>query len=507
MTINVGPAAGDTQYALFHYAGLTPTSFTGLTADAAVPADIFSTGSTVALDVVPAGYIAVGATATASLPGWVISAAQACVIPSGTELAPTKADLVNCGPAAMTDLKTNAVDSLVAVQGFIPAPKLPSATDSGKFWVMVRAQEGPNPAGVCSTATCRWSPWLYYQPNGAADSSTYDQLTVVTTGPTTGAVTISPNPNNGFTAAAGNLGLFDSVNVKATATSPSANIALAEAFMDTSSRALGAAAPADPVRCASLAPNLPTGCVVFGHGAEMTPAGGLWNDSLSKSVDAFLPLSALQGMNDGLVRVWVHAKDIAGNWGAFTSADLTLDKTVPVVDSLANVTPAAPSTTIANSIQVLPPALGSLTVASTVGFAASGSVTILTVGGLNTYAYTGTSATQLLGVTGPTGQANGGAAVTLVVVSPRVILLTAHDILSNGSASGLAGAEWFTGTDPGPGNATRVMLAAGSLNTFPGPANSPAVQSYTLSGMPKGTVHIRVVDAAGNWSAVTTAVL
>ena len=511
MTIASGPAAGDTQYALFHYTGLTPTTFIGLTADAALPADILSTGSTVALDVVPAGFIAVGATATAAIPGWVISASQACVVSSGNALAPTSADQAKCGTpdGVVTDLTTNAIDSLVAVKGFIAAPNLPSATSSGKFWVMVRAQEGPDPAGACPPNTCRWSPWLYYQPNGAADSSTYDQLTVVTTGPSTGALTISPNPNNGFTAAAGNLGLFDSFNVKATATSPWANIALAEAFLDTSSRASGATAPADPVRCTSLAPNLPTGCVVFGQGAEMTPAGGLWNDSLTKSVDAFLPLSGLQGMNDGLVRVWVHAKDIAGNWGVFTSADLTLDKTVPVVDSLANVTPAAPSTTISNAVQVLPPAGGSLTVASTLAFPASGSVTIRTLPllplTLKTYTYTSKSTTQLLGVTGPTGSTSSGAAVTLVVTP--AIVLTAHDVLSNGLASGLTEAEWFTGIDPGPGNATKVTLAAGSLNTFPGPVNSAVVQSYTLSGMPTGTVHIRVVDAAGNWSAVTTVVL
>ena len=252
--------------------------------------------------------------------------------------------------------------------------------------------------------------------------------------------------------------------------------------------------------------------MTFGQGAGRTPAGGLCNGRLTKSVDAFLPLSALQGMNDGLVRVWVHAKDIAGNWGPFTSADLTLDKTVPVVDSLTRVTPAAPSTTIAgNLLQPLPPTGGTLNVASALAFPASGSVTIRTLlSGLRTYAYTGKSATQLLGVTGPVilGGTFRGAAVTLVVVvGPPATVLTAHDVLSNGSASGLTGAEWFTGIDPGPGNATKVTVAPGSSSTFPGPVNSAAVQSYTLSGMPTGTVHIRVVDAAGNWSAVTTVVL
>jgi hypothetical protein len=511
MTIASGPAQGDTEYGLFRYTGLTPTTFTGLTADASVTTGnhTLSTGSTVALDVVPAGYIAVGATATASLPGWVIGASQACLVYSGTELAPAAADQAKCDApgAAVTNLtppNQAPVDSLAGVNGFIATPKLPTGvTDGGKFWVMVRAQEGPYNIDCTTVDACRWSPWLYYQSDGSADSSTYQQLTVVKSGPTTGAVTVSPNPNNGFTAAAGNLGLFDSFNVQATATSDWANIALAETFLATTSRAPDATAPADPFQCTSLAPDTPAGCVVFGQGAEMTPAGGLWNHTITKSVTAFLPLSELQGMPDGLVRVWVHAKDIAGNWGGFTSVDLTLDKTAPVVDSLVNSTPAPPSTTIFNLVQPLPPALGRLTVASTVGFPAiGGSVTIATPS-VRTYTYTGTSTTQLLGVSGPRSTTLRGAAVKLVVTP--VIVVKAHDALSNNSSSGLVGAEWFTGTDPGPGNATKVTVATGSANTFPGPANSAAVQSYTVTGLPRGTVNVRVVDAAGNWS-VTVAV-
>jgi hypothetical protein len=136
-------------------------------------------------------------------------------------------------------------------------------------------------------------------------------------------------------------------------------------------------------------------------------------------------------MPDGLVRVWVHARDIAGNWGSFTSADLVLDRTTPTVDAF-------------------------------------------------------------------------GAAV----VSPTPeVLLSAHDVLSNGSASGLVGAEWFVGADPGEGKGTPVTLAATSASTFPGPPNVETVQNYTLTGLPTGVVHVRVVDAAGNWSAVVTATL
>ena len=60
--------------------------------------------------------------------------------------------------------------------------------------------------------------------------------------------------------------------------------------------------------------HVPAECVVFGQGAEMSPSDGFWGNSPTKGVTAFLPLSELQGRPDGLVRVWVHAKDIAGNW-------------------------------------------------------------------------------------------------------------------------------------------------------------------------------------------------
>jgi len=510
MTIANGPAAGDTEYGLFRYTGLTPTTFTGLTADASVVTGnhTFSTGSTVALDVVPAGYIAVGATGTASLPGWVVSAAQACVVYAGTETAPTSTDQAKCGTpdGALTNLAapTSATaDSLVAVKGFVAAPKLPTGvTDGGKFWVMVRAQEGPS--SDCTVAgACRWSPWLYYQPSGAADSSTYEQLTVVTTGPTTATPVISPNPNNGFTAANGNLGLFDSFNVKATATSPLANIALAEAFLATTSRSLSATAPADPVRCTSLAPDLPAGCMVFGQGAEMTPAGGAWNDSLTKSADAFLPLSELQGMPDGLVRVWVHAKDIAGNWGPFTSADLTLDKTAPAVDSATDTAPAV-STTARNTVQ-LPLALGSLPVNSVAGFPTSGLLAVTTSTGVQVLSYTGVTTTvgqrAFNRVTGgtPGSRVSPGARVAAFT---GVVAATAHDNLINGIASGVAGAEWFTGADPGPGNGTKAVTVPASLTPSP---NTASPVSFTITGLPAGTtVSVRVVDAAGNWSPIRT---
>ncbi|UQX87016.1 hypothetical protein M6D93_11935 [Jatrophihabitans telluris] len=501
MTIASGPAAGDTEFGQFHYTGLTTTTFTGVTADPSVVTGnhVFRTGNTVALDVIPAGYIAVDGTATSSLPGWLISAAQACVVAAGTETAPVAADANKCATSAatVTNLPVDTPDSLLPIAGFINPPKLPNGvSDGARFWVMVRAQEGPDGTPCSVPGSCRWSPWLYSQSATAVDTATYQKLTVVKKGPETGIPTITPAVNNGFTAASGNLGLFDSFNVKATATSTWANIDLAEAFLDTTSHAPGTTVQ-DPVQCTSQTPDLPTGCVVYGRGAEMTPAGGKWNVSTTQASDAFLPLSALQSLPDGLVRVWVHARDIAGNWGPFSSTDLVLDKTPPTVDSFAGVTA---STTTAGASQA-PRQTGALQVTSTAGFPGAGSIVITgAAGGAKTYAYTSLTATQFLGVTGPAGSYAAGLAVTATTPS---VVLRAHDVLVNGAASGLVGAEWFVGADPGEGHANPVTLATGSSGTFPGPANSAAIQSYTLSGLPHGSVHVRVVDAAGNWSAVS----
>ena len=209
-------------------------------------------------------------------------------------------------------------------------------------------------------------------------------------------------------------------------------------------------------------------------------------------------------MPDGLVRVWVHAKDIAGNWGAFTSADLTLDKTAPTVDSATNTAPTV-NTTASNTVQ-LPLAGGSLPVSSVAGFPTSGLLAVTTSTGVQVLSYTGVTAA-------PPGQrafngVTGGAAGSSVNRGARVaaftgaVAVTSHDNLTNGIASGVAGAEWFTGADPGPGNGTKAVTVPASLTPTP---NTASPVSFTITGLPAGTaVSVRVVDAAGNWSPITT---
>ncbi|HEY5422455.1 MAG TPA: Ig-like domain-containing protein, partial [Ilumatobacteraceae bacterium] len=66
---------------------------------------------------------------------------------------------------------------------------------------------------------------------------------------------------------------------------------------------------------------------------------------------------------------------------------------------------------------------------------------------------------------------------------------------STDSLSGVAGGEWWIGTDPGEGNAT-ALTSAGTSLTGVVPATF-AGGSYVVS--------TRVVDTAGNWSGITSA--
>lgn len=581
MTIADGPSQGDQVYQTFTYTTITTNSFNGVKIASPVPSNTyrFNTGNTVALDIVPAGYIALNATATASLPGWVIQGAQACVLyASGVVPGPSDQVESKCDPAnkkIVTNLSTPATaDSLVAVSGFLPPPQLPNGVNNAaNFWVMVRAEEGPDGTPCTTAGACRYSPWLYYHPvtttttttrdlaqdnisvvstigfpsggqltatttsnqpatvtyygidpttfltnNGgavigtlaagtvvtgsAAGPETYQTLTLVKSGPRTTMVSVTPNPNNGFDAAAGNLGLFDSFNVQAIATSKWATIALAEVFVAPTSRPRGSTGPG--LRRCSVKPNIPAGCVIFGQGAEMTPADGLWGNSLSKTVTAFLPLSLLRGMPDGLVRVWVHSKDIAGNWGPTEFVDLVLDHTAPSLDSATNTGRAAATTTAATA--TLPMQGSTLALTSIAGFPANGGVVaVMTSTGMQTLTYTGVTANSLTGVS---GGSTATVAVAAAVTTSGMATIKAHDLYSASTglvSSGVSGAQWFVGADPGPGNGTTATTIPLSLPPSP---NSPNVITFWITGLPVGkNVFIRVIDAAGNWSTAVAVVM
>ncbi|HEV7465491.1 MAG TPA: multicopper oxidase domain-containing protein [Candidatus Dormibacteraeota bacterium] len=159
-----------------------------------------------------------------------------------------------------------------------------------------------------------------------------------TQGPTVTNLTVTPDPNNGFQSGPGNTAYLDRARVDAilndTATGNSL-IALGEAFMIPTRNLQG-----NVLDCTTTAPKPAD----TGKGAEMVPLGGAWNKSATQAASAFIPLPDIRSCPEGKVRFWVHGQDQAGNWGAYATYDLTLDKTAPKVDS-ALVAPASPTTT------------------------------------------------------------------------------------------------------------------------------------------------------------------
>jgi hypothetical protein len=303
--------------------------------------------------------------------------------------------------------------NIVSICGVIPQTDL-AGLSAGIHHVYIRAYEGQNFDGDPNTGTV---PAGWGVITGVAAVQT---LVIDRTGPTTRNLAIAPNPNNGFQNGPGNLGFLDSVQVTATlddTASGGSQIALGEVFLTPTPVPAGSPAGTLPRCDGTTAP----ASSLSGSGATMVPAGGTWNSNLM-SAYAYLPLSDVRSCQEGHVVFWVHAKDLAGNWGPFQSVTLTYDKTPPVITS----------------------------------------ATAATTGGVST------------------------------------LTVTANDPLAAGVSSNIVAAEWFTGTDPGPGNATAVVpsFTAGNPVTF---SFVPGTGRY-----PAGTViRVRVKDAAGNWSAVT----
>jgi hypothetical protein len=310
--------------------------------------------------------------------------------------------------------------NIVSICGVIPQTDL-AGLSAGIHHVYIRAYEGQNFDGDPNTGTV---PAGWGVITGVAAVQT---LVIDRTGPTTRNLAIAPNPNNGFQNGPGNLGFLDSVQVTATlddTASGGSQIALGEVFLTPTPVPAGSPAGTLP-RCDGTTPP-PSN--VTGTGAAMVPAQGAWNSNVLNAY-AYVPLTDIRSCAEGSVVLWVHARDVAGNWGPFQRVTLTYDSTPPVISSA--------------------------------------------------------TATRTGGI------------VTLTVA--------ANDPTSAGVSSNIVAAEWFTGSDPGPGNANAVVTS----NPAPPPsftAGNPVTFSFIpgTGRFPVGAViRVRVKDAAGNWSAVT----
>ncbi len=223
-----------------------------------------------------------------------IDAAEACLtdpaLSAGTCPSPIVVDTAD----PVVPSHTSALSVHIPVAAF----PLPSAVHT----IYVRAHEIPTTTGVA-----RWSAWG--SPNSTVDV-TIDRL-----GPTVGNFTATPSPA-GIGNYPGNLNFLESVRIQVDITDQlladgGSPIADAELFLDQ--------VEAD------------------GTGSQMRPLAGQWLDDLTVNTrTAYLevPVSELQARPQGDVKVYIHAKDAAGNWGAIdptTPFILQLDKTNPVI--------------------------------------------------------------------------------------------------------------------------------------------------------------------------------
>ena len=316
-----------------------------VTCTAADVAALPPVGCTALGDDVPNADLVLLGTAAASLSDWVVQGGEYCLDPVANLVA-------NCpaAGAAVTEMK------LVTTPG--PSTGFP-ATYAGPL-APDACVPGPSPAGVNS-------PQVAAAPggasvvsfcgrvsqatlNGLADGThnlyihTYETPSTATaaftaqpgrwgsysatpvsfvidrTGPNGGTPVIDHNPNNGTVFSAGNLNFLDSLQVSTTLDDSQAGygnsiVTSGEAFVTANDSRV------TPVPAAE-----------YGTGAEMVPNGGQWNSS-TKLAYAYIPLAELTAYPEGLVKFWVHGRDIAGNWGEWSSVLLSLDRTAPKITS------------------------------------------------------------------------------------------------------------------------------------------------------------------------------
>ena len=321
-----------------------------------------------------------------------------------------------------------------------------------------------------------------------------------TTGPTTSALGLSPNPSNG------------SVNVALSATaddrlSGNSNIFAAEYTIDGGTAVLMSVSPA---------------------GAKIA------------SLTASIPAATVYALSEGSHVVSVRSQDSLGNWGTPATINLVKDKTGPNTSGVTaspsatngtqgfnSSTPAVRITaTFVDTLSKISAGEGFIDAAGANG---TGFIFLPSDGSFNSSTEIGYSDISLttinalsvgnhtLYVHGKDAAGNWGATSSVVILIDKVaptfssitlapsptngaptVTLTvngANDPLVLGLASGVTGGEyWFGATNPAPGGGTQFSGTTASI-----PVSSLATGTYTVS--------VRIRDAAGNWSTISSATL
>ena len=314
---------------------------------------------------VPTSDLVFLGTATASLADWVITRGEYCLVAPGSTVAscpaagtgnvaaqlittpgPTAGSTpVYVGPYAnSTSFPAACVPnpappgvgapgvgaapgggSIVSFCSVIPSTTLSGLAADGVYKVYFHAYEVPStPDATFNAMPGRWG--TYNETDMVTIKLDRNAPIVGGSAPVSGlpgtcapSCFIDNNPNNGTIFSAGNLNFLDSIQVTATlddSTRGNSNISSGEVFLTLPT------VTTNPVPVAQ-----------YGSGAEMVPFSGAW-DSATKVAYAYLPLAELTAYKEGYVRFWIHAKDIAGNWGTgpdWSFVDLKLDRTPPTI--------------------------------------------------------------------------------------------------------------------------------------------------------------------------------
>jgi FtsP/CotA-like multicopper oxidase with cupredoxin domain len=263
------------------------------------------------------------------------------------------------------------------------------------------------------------------------------------------------------------------------------------------------------------------------------------------SLTGTIAAATVNALSAGSYSVSIHARDALGNWGAFSTVALVVDKTGPAT-SAVSVSPNPNNGTTGYNSSVGAVRLfatfsdGATPIATGEGFidtlgAPGAGFPLMPTDGLFNGGTEGgyadislpnisllTSGNHTFYVRGKDAAGNWGATVTTVLlidktaptftvaasVAPNptlgatsVTLTAAASDPLNGSApaSNIVAAEYYIDTDPGIGSATALTVAA------PAPALSLSAP-ISVSALPVGThtIGLRVRDAANNWSLAST---
>ncbi len=327
-------------------------------------------------------------------------------------------------------------------------------------------------------------------------------LTIDRTGPATSGASVNPTPNNGTV---GVNSTNPVVRVTATFTDAAGTVATGEVFIDT----VGA----------------------DGSGVPFVPSDGQFNTAVETGT-ADIPLSTIIQLAPGNHTLSVHGKDAAGNWGAFATTVLVIDKAGPTSSGVSLTPPASNNSAVTVAANASDVATGNANISggeafldavgvSGTGFAMSAAaaapatsisgtipgaaIAALTPGNHTVYVHArdvagnwGPTATGTLLVdrTAPTiaGITLTPASVPAGTASVTLALTGTADPLVGGLASGVAGGEWWFGT---------TNPAAGGGQAFAGLSTSIATSCLAPGTY---TVRARVRDVAGNWSTGTSGV-